>query len=91
MLSQTQADLVVVETPLFNIINELQYQLLGIPQSALNGTEVEIRMLCGDDSDFEFQVRKPLFSFFPIQKIWKRRSYNIFCFRSDIGAQIYYN
>ncbi|MCP9259495.1 Transmembrane protein 87B [Dirofilaria immitis] len=32
-------------------------EYVGFPQSALNGTEVEIRLRCSDDSDLTFQVQ----------------------------------
>uniref|UniRef100_A0A915PVZ8 Transmembrane protein 87A n=1 Tax=Setaria digitata TaxID=48799 RepID=A0A915PVZ8_9BILA len=32
-------------------------EYVGFPQSALNGTEVEIRLQCSDDSDLTFQVQ----------------------------------
>uniref|UniRef100_A0A0R3RI52 Ephrin RBD domain-containing protein n=1 Tax=Elaeophora elaphi TaxID=1147741 RepID=A0A0R3RI52_9BILA len=32
-------------------------EYVGFPQSALNGTEVEIRLQCADDSDLTFQVQ----------------------------------
>ncbi|VDK68081.1 unnamed protein product [Litomosoides sigmodontis] len=32
-------------------------EYVGLPQSALNGTEIEIRLQCADDSDLTFQVQ----------------------------------
>nr|CDP99954.1 Bm2893, isoform a [Brugia malayi] len=36
---------------------QLKIEYVGFPQSALNGTEVEIRLQCVDDSDLTFQVQ----------------------------------
>ncbi len=35
----------------------LQNEYIGIPQSALNGTEMEIRVRCGDDADVNFTIQ----------------------------------